>query len=348
MRLSAFKLSVPPKLIAPYPAEHRDEARLMVIHKNTGQIEHKVFTDLLHYLGEDDSLVLNDTRVLPTKLQGRKEKTAGNIEVILLRELDEQKYFWDAQLDPARKVRGGNKLCFGNGELVAEVLDNTTSRGRTLKFLFEGTREELYSTIARLGTVPLPKQLKRTETLEDLVRYQTVYAQHDGALVAPAAGLHFTAHLLKRLALKGVNTVFITLHTAISALNTIDIDDLVKYKVGSEPFVIPEETASSVNKSRDSKQQICAVGISTLKTIEAYTSLEGRLKAGKGWINRLIAPPYTFKTCKSLITNFHLPASIPLVTTAAFGGHELIMEAYKIAIKEQYRFFVYGDAMLII
>ena len=348
MRLSAFQLSVPSKLIASYPAEHRDEARLMVIHKDTGQIEHKVFKDLLHYFAEDDSLVLNDTRVLFTKLQGRKEKTAGNIEVILLRELDKEKYFWDAQLDPARKVRGGNKLCFGNGELVAEVLDNTTSRGRTLKFLFEGTREQLYSAIARLGTVPLPKQLKRTETLEDLVRYQTVYAQHDGALVAPAAGLHFTDRLLKRLALKGVNTVFITMHINLNTLNTIDIDDLTKYKIGAEPFAIPEQTVSSVNKSRDNKRQICAVGISTLKTIEAYTSLEGRLKAGEGWINRLILPPYTFKTCKSLITNFHLPASISLVTTAAFGGHELIREAYNIAIKEQYRFFVYGDAMLII
>lgn len=339
---------MPAKLIASHPAEPKDEARLMVVHKDTGQIEHKLFKDLLLYFQEGDALVVNDTRVFPAKLRGSKEKVAGAIEVVLLRELDKTKYLWDSLIDPARKIRIGNKLCFGHGELVAEVLDNTTSRGRTLRFLFEGPPEELYSTINQLGTIPLPAQLKRRENPQDLVRYQTVYAKHVGSVVAPAAGLHFTDELLKRLALKGTNIVPITLHISLGAISAIDIEDLGKYKIGSEPFAIPEETASAVNKALDNKRQVCAVGTSTFKVLESSAFTSGRLKASQGWANRLIIPPYNLKTCKSLITNFHLSGSAPLIKTAAFGGYKLIMEAYQVAIKEKYRFFVYGDAMLII
>lgn len=348
MRLSAFKFTLPPKLIALYPVEYREEARLMVIHKNTSKIEHKLFKDILHYFEEDDTLVVNDTRVFPTKLHGNKDKIEAPIEVFLLRELDQEEHLWDALVEPARKIRVGNKLYFGHGELVAEVLDNTTSRGRTLKFLFEGTREELYSIIDQLGIVPLPEQIKRKAEPEDRVHYQTVYAKHIGAVIAPAAGLHFTPQLLKRLALKSINTVPITLHISLGMLGTIDVEDLTKYKIGSEPFAIPEETALAVNKSLDSKRQVCAVGVSTTKAVESSVSVSGRLKASQGWTNRLIFPPYNFKVCTSLITNFHLPESVPLINAAAFGGYELMMEAYQVAIKEKYRFFIYGDAMLII
>lgn len=348
MRLSAFKLHLPPKLIASHPVEHRDQARLMVVHKDTGQIEHRLFKDLLHYLAEGDTLVINNTRVLYAKLRGSKEHKAGPVEIVLLREIDRVKHLWDALIEPARKIRIGNKLHFGYGELIAEVLDNTTSRGRTLRLLFEGNREELYSIIDQLGIIHLPSQLRRKVTPEDRVRYQTVYAKHTGAVIAPAAGLHFTDQLLKRLAIKDINTVPITLHISLSMINIIDIDDLAKYKIGSEPFTIPEETASSANKSLDNKRQVCAVGVSTIKALESAASVAGRLKAGQGWASRFITPPYNFKVCTSLITNFHLPKTVPLISTAAFGGYELIMEAYQVAIKEGYRFFVYGDAMLII
>ena len=348
MRLSAFKFTLPPKLIASHPVEHREEARLMVVHKDTGKIEHKLFKDILHYFEKDDTLVVNDTRVFPTKLRGNKEKMEAPIEVFLLRELDQEEHLWDALVEPARKIRVGNKLYFGNGELVAEVLDNTTSRGRTLKFLFEGTRKELYSIIDQLGIVPLPEQIKRKVEPEDRVHYQTVYAKHIGAVVAPVAGLHFTPQLLKRLALKSINIVPITLHISLGMLRTIDVEDFTKYKIGSEPFAIPEETALVVNKSLDSKRQVCAVGASTIKAIESSVSVAGRLKASQRWTNKLIFPPYNFRVCTSLITNFHLSGSVPLINAAAFGGYELIMEVYQVAIKEKYRFFIYGDAMLII
>ena len=348
MKLSAFKFVLPSKLIAPRPAENRDAARLMVIHKDTGKIEHKLFRDVLHYFEENDTLVVNDTQVFPAKLYGSKEKTGAQIEVFLLRELDEEEHLWDTLVEPARKIRVGNKLYFGNGELVAEVLDNTTSRGRTLKFLFEGTQEALHNIIDQLGIVPLPSQFKRKVGPEDRVHYQTVYAQHVGAVVAPAAGLHFTSQLIKRLELKGTNIMPITLHISLGTLRTIDVEDLTKYKIDSELFAIAEETALAVNKSLDSKRQVCAVGISTIKAMESAVSVSARLKPNQGWTNKFIFPPYNFKVCTSLITNFHLPESVPLVNTAAFGDYELIMEAYQVAIKEKYRFFMYGDAMLII
>lgn len=348
MKLSAFKFTLPPKLVTTHPRENREEARLMVVHKDTGKIEHKVFKDILSYFKEDDTLIINNTKVFPAKLYGSKEKTGAQIDVFLLRELDEKDHLWDTLVEPARKIRVGNKLYFGNGELVAEVLDNTTSRGRTLKFLFEGSREELYSTIEQLGIIPLPSQLKRKEEPIDRTRYQTVYAQEVGAVVAPAAGLHFTAQLLKRLELQGTHIVPITLHLSLSTLKTIDVEDLTKYKIGSEPFFIPAESALVVNQSLDSKQQVCAIGISTLKAIESSVSVAGRLKPTQGWTNKLIFPPYNCRVCTSLITNFHLPESLPLINAAAFCGYDLLMEAYQVAIKEKYKFFMYGDAMLII
>ncbi|MHA7877656.1 MAG: tRNA preQ1(34) S-adenosylmethionine ribosyltransferase-isomerase QueA [Bacteroidota bacterium] len=348
MKLSAFKFDLPAKLIAAHPVENRDEARLMVVHKDTGKIEHKLFKDVIDYLSEEDALVVNDTKVFPAMLYGSKEKTGAQIEVLLLRVLNETHHLWDTLVDPARKIRVGNKLFFGNGELVAEVLDNTTSRGRTLKFLFDGTTEELYSIIEQLGSTPLPKVLQRKATPEDRNRYQTVYAQQVGAVVAPTAGLHFTPHLLKRLELKGTHIAPITLHISLGALRPVDVEDLTKYKVDSEALSIDAATAQLVNQALEKKKQVCAVGVSTAKAIEASVAVAGGLKANYGWTSKFIFPPYAFKVCTSLITNFHLPASAPLMTAAAFGGYDLLMEAYQVAIKEKYRFFVYGDAMIIL
>lgn len=348
MKLSPFKFDLPAKLIASHPAENRDESRLMIVHKDTGQIEHKYFKDVIDYLVEDDTLVVNDTKVFSAMLYGNKEKTGAQIEVMLLRELSEEHHLWDTLVDPARKIRVGNKLFFGNGELVAEVLDNTTSRGRTLKFLFDGTTEELHSIIEHLGSTPLPKEIKRKAAFEDRSRYQTVYAQKTGAVVAPTAGLHFTPHLLKRLELQSTHIASVTLHIGLGTLRLVDVEDLTKYKVDSEFLSINTTTAQLVNQSLDKKKRVCAVGISTAKAIEASVSVAGGLKVNHGWTNKFIFPPYQFRICTSLITNFHLPASVPLMTAAALGGYDLLMEAYQVAIREKYRFFVYGDAMLIL
>lgn len=348
MKLSSFKFTLPSKLIATHPAENREESRLMVVHKATGKIEHRVFKDVLEYFGDNDTMILNDTKIFPAKLYGSKEKTGAQIEVFLLRELESGEHLWDTLVEPARKIRVGNKLYFGDGELVAEVLDNTTSRGRTLKFLFEGTREEFYEIVDQLGLVPLPNQLKRKPEPEDRDRYQTVFARKIGAVVPPSSGLHFTAHLLKRLELKGVHILPITLHIGLNTLRIIDVEDLTKYKTSSEYYTISDNVVTEVNTALDNKKQVCAVGTSTAKGLETSVSVAGRLKPIEGWTNKLIFPPYDFKICTSLITNFHLPETLPLVCATAFGGHELIMEAYQVAMKEKYRFFVYGDAMLII
>lgn len=348
MKLSAFKFVLPSKLIASHPVENREESRLMVIHKSTGKIEHRTFKDLINYLGVGDVLVLNDTKIFPAKLYGSKEKTGAQIEVFLLRELESGEHLWDTLVEPARKIRVGNKLYFGEGELVAEVLDNTTSRGRTLKFLFDGTPEEFYEIVDDLGMVPLPSQLKRKPEPADKERFQTVYAKNIGAVVAPAAGLHFSTHLLKRLELQGVDLAAITLHIGLNSTKIIDVEDLTKYKIGSEYFRIPAETVSLVNGALEARKRVCAVGTSTIKALETSVSVAGRLKPIQDWTNKLIFPPYDFKICTALITNFHLPESLPLVSAAAFGGYELMMEAYRVAIQEKYRFFVYGDAMLIL
>lgn len=348
MKLSYFRYSLPPELIALYPFKNRDESRLMIIHKSTGKIEHKFFKDLVNYFSEGDVLVLNNTKVFPSVLYGSKEKTGAKIEVFLLRELSKKLCLWDTLVEPARKIRVGNKLFFGEGDLIAEVLDNTTSRGRTIKFLFDGTQEEFYNKINKLGTVPLPTNIRRNIEDKDKERYQTVYAEKEGAVAAPSAGMHFTKYLLKKIEVNGVNICYITLHIGLGMLSTVDVEDLTKYRVNSERFEIINKTSFIINKALDLKNKICGVGISSVKALESSISACSRLKSEKNWTNKFIFPPYQFKICNSIITNFHLPGSTLLITTSAFGGYDVIMKAYEIAIKEKYRFFVYGDAMMII
>ena len=348
MKLSEFKYDLPVGRYALYPAENRDESRLMVIHKDTGDIEHKEFKDMIDYFDEEDVLVINDTKVFPARLYGNKEKTGAKIEVFLLRELNPEMHLWDVLVDPARKIRVGNKVYFGNGDLVAEVIDNTTSRGRTIRFLFDGEDEEFYNTIDTLGETPLPKYIKRKTEPADRERYQTIFASHTGAVAAPTAGLHFTNQLVKRLEIKGVDMVPITLHVGLGTFRPVDVEDLTKHKMDSENFRVSEETADRVNLAMNEKRKVCAVGTTTMRTLESAVSANGRLKAREGWTDRFIFPPYEFKICNAMITNFHMPESTLLMMACAFGGYDLVMKAYKLAKKEKYRFLTYGDAMLII
>ncbi len=348
MKLSEFKFDLPEELIVQHPIDNRDEARLMVVHRDTGLIEHKVFKDVVNYFDEGDVLVINDTKVFPARLYGNKEKTGAKIEVFLLRELNREAHLWDVLVDPARKIRVGNKLYFGDGDLVAEVIDNTTSRGRTIRFLFDGTDEEFYKTIDSLGETPLPNEINREAQPEDKDRYQTIYAQNTGAVAAPSAGLHFTPHMLKRLELKGIDVNPITLHVGLGTFSPVDVEDLTKHKMDSENYNIPEETTSFVNRALDEKKRVCVVGTTSLRAVESSVSADLRLKANKGWTDRFIFPPYDFKIANALITNFHKPESTLLMMACAFGGYDLVMKAYQEAVKEKYRFFSYGDAMLII
>ncbi len=349
MKLSDFKFEVPKKLISLYPNENRDESRLMVVHRATGEIEHKVFKDVIDYFGEGDVFVTNNTKVFPARLYGNKQKTGAKIEVFLLRELNRELRLWDVLVDPARKIRVGNKLYFGDSDLVAEVIDNTTSRGRTIRFLFDGTDEEFYKTIDTLGETPLLKEfIERDVEAADRERYQTIHAEHVGAVAAPTAGMHFTKHLLKRLELKGIEVSPITLHIGLGTFRQVDVEGLTKHKMDSENYNIPESTVELVNKALDNKKTVVSVGTTALKTIESSVTANGRLKASSGWTDRFIIPPYEFKIANALVTNFHLPESTLLMTTAAFGGYNLIMKAYQEAIKEKYKFFSYGDAMLIL
>jgi len=349
MKLSDFKFEVPKNLISLYPSENRDESRLMVVHRATGKIEHKVFKDVIDYFDEGDVFVTNNTKVFPARLYGNKEKTGAKIEVFLLRELNQELRLWDVLVDPARKIRVGNKLYFGDSDLVAEVIDNTTSRGRTIRFLFDGTDEEFYKTIDTLGETPLLKDfIEREVEASDRERYQTIYAEHVGAVAAPTAGMHFTKHLLKRLEIKGVSVTPITLHIGLGTFRQVDVEDLTKHKMDSENYDIPQPTVDLVNKALDNKKLVVSVGTTALKTIESSVTANGRLKSSSGWTDRFIIPPYDFKIANGLITNFHLPESTLLMTTAAFGGYNLIMKAYQEAIKEKYKFFSYGDAMLIL
>lgn len=349
MKLSDFKFEVPKKLVALHPAPNRDESRLMVLHRDSGKIEHRIFKDITEYFDEGDVFVNNDTKVFPARLYGNKEKTGAEIEVFLLRELNPELKLWDVLVDPARKIRVGNKLYFGDSDLVAEVIDNTTSRGRTIRFLFDGTEEEFHKTIDTLGETPLLKEfIDRKVEAEDRERYQTVFAQNVGAVAAPTAGLHFTPHLLKRLELKGIEMTSVTLHVGLGTFRQVDVEDLTKHKMDSENYNIPEETVRLVNKSLDEKKRVVSIGTTSLKTIESSVTANGRLKASSGWTDKFIIPPYEFKIANALITNFHLPESTLLMTASAFAGYDLMMEAYKEAIKEKYRFFSYGDAMLIL
>jgi S-adenosylmethionine:tRNA ribosyltransferase-isomerase len=349
MKLSDFKFEIPKKLIALHPPENRDESRLMVIHKDTGKIEHKVFKDVIDYFDTGDVFVTNNTKVFPARLYGNKEKTGAKIEVFLLRELNQDLRLWDVLVDPARKIRVGNKLYFGDSDLVAEVIDNTTSRGRTIRFLFDGTDEEFYKTIDTLGETPILKDFIERDVVDaDRERYQTIFAKHVGAVAAPTAGLHFTPHLMKRLEIKGVEVSPITLHIGLGTFRQVDVEDLTKHKMDSENYDIPQETVDLVNRALDEKKRVVSVGTTSLKTIESSVTANGRLKPSSGWTDKFIIPPYEFKIANALITNFHLPESTLLMTASAFGGYDLIMKAYQEGIKENYKFFSYGDAMLII
>lgn len=349
MKLSQFKFDLPEELIAKYPSDHRDEARLMVIHKKTDKIEHRVFKDVLDYFNEKDFFIFNDTKVFPARLFGNKEKTGAKIEVFLLRELNPDQHLWDVLVNPARKIRIGNKLYFGeNEELVAEVIDNTTSRGRTLRFLYDGPYEEFKDQLFKIGETPIPDYLERDAQPDDADRYQNIFAENEGAVVAPAAGLHFSRELLKRMQIRDIEFGFLTLHNGLGAYRMIDVEDLTKHKMESEQIVITEKLCDQVNKAKDDNKNICAVGTSVLRAVETAVSTDGRLKPRTGWTNRFIFPPYEFSLTNSLITNFNLPYSTLLMMGCAFGGYERIMDAYQLAIKEKYQFGAYGDAMLIL
>ncbi len=350
MKLSEFKLDLPHSLIAMHPYEQRDSSRMIVVNRKTKKIEHKMFKDIVDYFGENDTMVVNNTKVFPARLYGSKEKTGAKIEVFLLRELNREMRLWDVLVDPARKIRVGNKLYFGDSDLVAEVIDNTTSRGRTIRFLFDGSHEEMMKTIHELGETPLPIDIiKRPVTEEDRERYQTIFAENEGAVAAPTAGMHFTRNVQRRMELKGTNFCPITLHIGIGTFRQVDVEDLTKHKTDSENFFIPESTCDIVNSSIDKEGKICAIGTTAMKAIESSVSASNHLKpVNNGWTDKFIFPPFDFKITNALLTNLHLPESILLMTACAFGGHELIMHAYNEAIKEKYKFFTYGDVMLII
>jgi len=351
MKLSQFRYSLPKELIADRPSDQRDESRLMVLNRKTQTIEHKIFKDILEYFDDGDVLILNNTKVFPALLYGEKEKTGAKITVFLLRELNAESRLWDVLVDPARKIRIGNKLYFGDDDsLVAEVIDNTTSRGRTIRFLWDGTYDEFKQTIKKLGHTPLPEELQRLREIEpeDKERYQTIYAKHEGAVAAPTAGFHFSRELMKRLEIKGVNFASITLHAGLGNFRSIDVEDLTKHKTDSEEMIISEKASLIINKARESKKNVCAVGTTTMKAIESSVAVSGNVKPFNGWTNKFIFPPYDFSVANSMVTNFHQPLSSMMMMVAAFGGYDLVMKAYKEAIDKKYKFLTYGDAMLII
>ncbi len=349
MKLSEFSFDLPDELIAEYPSENRDEARLMVIHRSTGVIEHKNFKDIINYFVDGDVMIMNNTRVFPARMYGNKEKTGAKIEVFLLRELNRESLLWDVLVDPARKIRIGNKLYFGDDDsLVAEVIDNTTSRGRTLRFLFDGPYEEFKQKITELGETPLPKYIKRDVEPSDEERYQTIFAKEEGAVAAPTAGLHFSRELLKRLELKGVNFAEVTLHVGLGTFRPVEVEDLTKHKMDSEQVIISQKCVDVVNDAKKNKKRVCAIGTTSMRSIESAVSTDGMLKPFDGWTNKFIFPPYEFSIADSMVTNFHTPLSTLLMMISAFCGHDLMMEAYKQAVENKYRFYSYGDAMLIL
>ncbi len=349
MKLSQFKFNVPDNLIATHPAKNREDARLMVLDRQTGKIEHKKFHDILGYFDDGDVMIVNNTKVFPARLYGNKEKTGAKIEVFLLRELNRESRLWDVLVDPARKIRIGNKLYFGDDDLlVAEVIDNTTSRGRTLRFLFDGPYDEFKKTMMSLGHTPLPKYIKRKAEPEDEHRYQTVFAKEEGAVAAPTAGLHFSLPLMKRMELKGVHFAEMTLHVGLGTFRPVEVEDLTKHKMDSEQVIIPQDCCDTVNKAKTVKKRICAVGTTVMRGIETSVSTQGELKPFNGWTNKFIFPPYDFSIANCMITNFHMPESTLLMMVAAFGGYDNVMHAYKVAMKEKYRFYSYGDALMII
>ena len=349
MKLSNFTYELPKDLLAEYPSDQRDESRLMVLHRDTQKIEHKLFKDIIDYFDDGDSFILNNTKVFPARLMGNKEKTGANIEVFLLRELSQDQRLWDVLVDPARKIRIGNKLYFGDDDsLVAEVIDNTTSRGRTLRFLYDGSYDEFREKLIELGQTPLPKYIKRSEEDFDKERYQTIYAKTEGAVAAPTAGLHFSKHLLKRLQIKGVNLGELTLHVGLGTFNPVEVEDLSKHKMDSEELFIDDKLVEMVNNTKSNKKKVCAIGTTVMRGLESSVSSMGTLNPYQGWTHKFIFPPYNFSIADSLVTNFHMPKSTLLMMVSAFCGHDFMMESYQVAIKEKYRFYSYGDAMLIL
>jgi len=348
-KLSMFNFDLPEVRIAKKPAIEREDAKLMVLHKDSGDIEHKAVADLKDIFDEGDVVVLNNTKVFPARLHANKEKTGATIEVFLLRELNKENRLWDVLVDPARKIRIGNKLFFGeNDDLIAEVIDNTTSRGRTLRFLFDGTHQEFKETITALGKTPIPKHLGREATTKDAERYQTIYAKHEGAVAAPTAGLHFSKLLMKQMELKGVEFAETTLHVGLGTFHPILVEDLSKHKMESEEINIPELAASQINNAKSLNKKICAVGTTVMRTIESSVSTKNEILPYNGWTNIFLFPPYNFRVANCMLTNFHLPQSALMMQVAAFAGNDMLKRAYKEAIQKKYNFHTYGDAMLII
>lgn len=349
MKLSQFKFDLPEKLIAQEPTHNRDDSRLMVVNKKEKTIEHKVFRDILDMFNEGDVMLLNDAQVFPARLYGNKEKTGAQIEVFLLRELNKELRLWDVLVDPARKIRVGNKLFFGDDELVAEVIDNTTSRGRTIRFLFDGTDDEFNRIIHMLGETPLPKYIERPVNEDDRERYQTIFASTEGAIAPPSAGLHFTRELMMRLEIKGVDFAKLNLNIGHGASRTVEVEDLTKHKMDSESFYIPEATAERVNRAKNEKKKVVAVGSSVMRAIESSVSAFGKLNANEGWTDKFMFPPYDFKIANAFITNFHAPETTLSMLTAAFiDDYDFAMKVYDEAKKEKYRWLCYGDALLVI
>jgi len=349
MKLSQFKYNLPKEVIAEYPAPNRDESKLMVVHRDTGKIENKKFKDILNYFNDSDVMIFNDTKVFPARLWANKEKTGAKIEVFLLRELNAESRLWDVLVDPARKIRIGNKLYFGEDDLlVAEVIDNTTSRGRTLRFLFDGSYEEFRKVLKELGQTPLPRFIKRKIEPEDEQRYQTVFAKNEGAVAAPTAGMHFSRELLKRLEIKGVNFSYLTAHVGLGSFKSVEVEDLTKHRTESEQVLLTEQTCNIINTGRENKKRVCAVGTTVMRAIETNVSTTGMVKPYDGWTNKFLFPPYDFSVANSMVTNFHAPESTLLMMVTAFGGYDLIMEAYQKALKDKYKFLTFGDAMLIL
>jgi S-adenosylmethionine:tRNA ribosyltransferase-isomerase len=348
-KLSMFGFDLPEKLIADTPVKNRDDAKLMVLHKKTGEIEHRKVADLIDYFDDGDVICVNNTKVFPARLYANKEKTGARIEVFLLRELNKKNRLWDVLVDPARKIRIGNKLFFGeNDELIAEVIDNTTSRGRTLRFLYDGTHEEFKETLIALGQTPLPRFIKREPTNQDTERYQTVFAKHEGAVAAPTAGLHFSKTQMLKMQIKGVEFADTTLHVGLGTFSPIMVEDLSKHKMESEQMIIEEEAANKINNAIVKQQRICAVGTTVMRSLESTVSTKNMVIPFDGWTNIFIFPPHEFKIATSMITNFHLPKSSLMMQVSAFSGYDLLMKAYKEGVKKKYKFHTFGDAMLII
>ena len=349
MKLSQFQFALPQELIAKEPTYWRDECKLLVLHKDTGEIEHRIFKDIVEYFGKGDTFVLNDTKVFPARLYGKKEKTGADIMVFLLRELNREQRLWDVIVDPARKIRIGNKLYFGEDQsLVAEVIDNTTSRGRTLRFLFDGPYDDFKQSLFALGETPVPLWVKAQPTEEDKTAFQTIFAAKEGAVSAPAAGLHFSRELFNRMILHDIDRTFITLHMGIGNFRKVDVEDLSKHRMDSERLIIPEEAAAKINATKRGGGRVVAIGTTTLKGLETYVTTKAEVNPYDGWTNKFIFPPYHFSIPDALVSNFHLPESTMLMAVAAFGGFNHVMKAYEVAIDEGYHFGPYGDAMLIL